>query len=157
MTVVVKQKSSLIFNALLIGRIMVMAWLVMMAGSGLISDNAQASDEKPAGGELTLEAYLEAPPIIVTMYHRGRPKGNMTITLKIKLVDDDKRAQARKYMPRLSSAFVMEASRLSYDYFDVNQPVNIALLGDSFQQVANRILGHGEAQILINDVVVRKK
>ena len=125
--------------------------------SGLISDPVLASEEKKDNGEVSTESSIKVPPFAVTMYHRGRPKGNMTIQLQIKLAGSDERATAVKYMPRLSSAYVMEASRLSHDYFDVNQPVNVAMLGDAFQLVTNRVLGHTHAQVFIADVIVNNR
>ncbi len=128
-----------------------------------ISAPATASEEKADAkeeadsGELTKENYITVPPIVATMYHKGRPKGNITVTLLIKLTDSEKRATAKKYLPRLNSAYVMEANRLSHDYFDIKRPVNVAMIGDAFQLVTNRTLGHKQARVLISDVVVNKR
>jgi len=97
------------------------------------------------------------PPLAVPMYHKGRIRGNMTVTLLVKLVDEEKRDLARKYLPRLSSAYVMETNRLSHDYFDVTRPVNVAMLGDALQKVTNRLLGHKDARVLIASVIVNKR
>ncbi|PCI32890.1 MAG: hypothetical protein COB54_05740 [Alphaproteobacteria bacterium] len=125
--------------------------------SGLASTPVLASEEKKDNGEASKESYVKVPSFAVTMYHRGRPKGNMTIQMLVKLVDSERRATAVKYMPRLSSAYVIEASRLSHDYFDVTQPVNVAMLGDAFQLVTNKVLGHTHARVLISDVIVNKR
>jgi len=122
--------------------------------SGLANASEEAKEE--GGGELDREIYVKLPPLAVPMYHKGRPKGNITITLLLKIQDSEKRAKALKILPRLSSAYVMEANRLSHDYFDTNRPVNVAMIGDSFQIATNRILGHKEAKVFLSDVVVQK-
>lgn len=128
----------------------------LISGVTDISGQAYASEEAKEGGELDREIYVKVPPLAVPMYHKGRPKGNMTITLLIKVQDSEKRAKAIKFLPRLSSAYVIEANRLSHDYFDVNRPVNVAMIGDSFQIATNRILGHKEAKVFLSDVVIQK-
>ncbi|VAW00234.1 hypothetical protein MNBD_ALPHA01-2406 [hydrothermal vent metagenome] len=138
------------------------AVLLYIPAAIAISAPATASEEKADAkeadnGELTKENYIAVPPIVATMYHKGRPKGNITVTLLIKLTDSEKRATAKKYLPRLNSAFVMEANRLSHDYFDIRRPVNVAMIGDAFQLVTNRTLGHKQARVLISDVVVNKR
>ena len=122
-----------------------------------LSGLANASEAPKDTGEETKESYVKVPPFTVTMYHKGRPKGTMTITMLVKVTDDEKQATARKYLPRLNSAYVMEASRLSHDYFDVKQPINVPMLGDAFQLVTNRVLGHHEAHVLISDVIVNNR
>ncbi len=119
---------------------------------------AFASEEKKEDGEKSSrEDYIKVPPVIVTMYHKGRPKGNMTITLMLKITDNEKQATAVKYLPRLSSAYVMESSRLSHDYFDVKRPVNIKMLADALQVVTNAVLKHKDARVLILDVIVNNR
>lgn len=118
---------------------------------------AAAEEEKKDDGKLTEEIYIPVPSLAVVMYHKGRPKGNMTVRTTLRLVDGEKRALAAKMMPRLSNAYMLEASRLSHDFFDVYRPVNVALLGDVLQKATNRVLGHKEARILIADVVVNKR
>jgi len=120
-------------------------------------DHAIAAEEKSDVAAATKEMYIAVPPVVVTMYHKGRPKGNMTVTMLLKLADKDKRATARKYLPRLSSVYMMEANRLSHDYFDVTRPVNVAMLGDAFKLVTDRTLGHKEARVLISDVIINKR
>lgn len=137
------------------GRIFLLALIIIMSGP-IVYGNAMASEAKKDDSEITKESYIKVPPFVVTMYHRGRPKGNMTITMLVKLTDSEKRATAWKYLPRLNSAYVIEASRLSHDYFDVNRPVSVAMLGDSFQLVTNKVLGHRLARVLISDVIVNK-
>lgn len=117
----------------------------------------QASEEKKSDNQVNQEVFIKVPPLTVTMYHRGRPKGNMTITLWVKLVDSDKRATAQIFLPRLSSAYVIEASRLAHDFFDVTRPVNVTMLADSFQIVTNNLLGHKEAKVLMADVIVSRR
>ncbi len=136
-------------------RTFLMTLTVIILGSTPFS-HAVATEEKKADSEATKESYINVPPLVVTMYHKGRPKGNMTVSVLVKLVDSEKRAMARKYLPRLNSAYVIEASRLSHDYFDVNQPVSVALLGDAFQIITNRVLGHQQARVFISDVIVNK-
>jgi len=133
-----------------------MALIIILSGSA-VSGSAVASEEKKPESENAREHYIKVPPIVIIMYHRGRPKGSMVINVLVKLSDSEKRATAQKYLPRLNSAYLMEASRLSHDYFDITRPVNVAMLGDSFQQVTNKILGHRQAQVLISDVIVNKK
>ncbi|VAV87687.1 hypothetical protein MNBD_ALPHA02-938 [hydrothermal vent metagenome] len=119
---------------------------------------AYASEEKKEDGEeASREDYIKVPPVIVTMYHKGRPKGNMTITLTLKVTDSEKHATAVKYLPRLSNAYIMESSRLSHDYFDVKRPVNIRMLADALQGVTNAVLKHKEARVLISDVIVNNR
>jgi len=137
-------------------RILLLA-LILMMPEVIIFGQVAASEEKAPEGDAGKESYIHVPPLAVTMYHKGRPKGNMTVTVLIKLVDSEKRAVAVKYLPRLNSAYVMEASRLSHDYFDVMRPVSVAMLGDAFQLVTNKLLGHREARVLISDVIVYKK
>lgn len=123
-----------------------------------ISGPLQASEEATGEGEKSgREQYIVVPPLAVPMYHKGRIRGNMTVTLLVKLVDEEKRDLARKYLPRLGSAYVMEANRLSHDYFDVMRPVNVAMLGDALQKVTNRLLGHKDARVLIASVIVNKR
>ena len=120
--------------------------------------SAFASEEKKEDhGGASHEDYIKIPPVIVPMYHKGRPKGNMTITLMLKVTDSEKHDTAVKYLPRLSSAYVMESSRLSHDYFDVKRPVNIGMLGDALQVVTNAVLKHKDARVLISDVIVNKR
>jgi len=107
--------------------------------------------------ELTHEVYVDIPPFSVTMYHRGAPRGSLTITARLKILDKDQRAVARKYLPRLNNAYVMAANRLSHDYFDVSRPVNVAMLGDAFQRRTDKILGHDGAKVLIADVAVYQR
>lgn len=136
-------------------RISSMAMIILMAG--FMSSGPAVAEEDKGDGESTEESYIAVPPLVVTMYHKGRPKGNMTVTVLVKLVDGDKRAVARKSLPRLTSAYVMEASRLSHDYFDVNRPVSVPMLGDAFQLVTNQLLGHRQARVLISNVIVNKR
>ncbi|PCI46745.1 MAG: hypothetical protein COB49_08055 [Alphaproteobacteria bacterium] len=137
-------------------RIFLMALVVIFAPSA-VSGHAMASEEEKTDDEATKESYIKLSPFVVTMYHRGRPKGNMLITVLVKLVDSEKRETARKYLPRLNNAYVMEASRLSHGYFDVTRPVNVAMLGDAFQLATNKILGHRQARVLISEVIVNQK
>ncbi len=130
---------------------------IAISGPATASGEKTDAKEKADNGELTKENYIAVPPIVATMYHKGRPKGNVTVTLLIKLTDSEKRATAKKYLPRLNSAFVMEANRLAHDYFDIRRPVNVAMIGDAFQLVTNRTLGHRQARVLISDVVINKR
>ena len=118
---------------------------------------AVASEEAKEGEKADENIHITIPPIITAMYHKGRPKGNITIVMLLKVEDSEKRATALKYLPRLNNAYIMEASRLAHGYFDISRPVNIGILGDSFQRVTNRILGHTEAHLLISDVSINKK
>ncbi len=142
-------------------RICLIGLMITLSGAGapdfMLIEQAGAAEAKKSDDDLTKAIYIKVPPLSVTMYHRGRPKGSMTVTLLIKLADNKKRATAYKYLPRLSSAFVIEASRLSHDFFDINRPVDVAMLGDAFQQVTNRLLGHREARVLLSDVTVYKR
>lgn len=131
--------------------------VLFMIPAPVIFGHANASEEKKDDGELNKESYINVPPFVVTMYHRGRPKGNMTITVLVKLVDSEKRAIAVKNLPRLNNAYLIEASRLSHDFFDVKRPVNVAMLGDAFQIATNKLLGHKESHVLISDVIVYDK
>ncbi len=144
------------FSKFLLGKMFLLG-VIIMVSEAMIVNNALASEAKKDDGENIKESYVNVPPFVVTMYHRGRPKGNMTISVMVKLEDSEKRVTARKYLPRLNNAYVMEASRLSYDYFDVNRPVNVAMLGDAFQLVTNKLLGHRQARVLISDVIVNKR
>ncbi len=135
------------------------AALCAITTTGLAMASAEKTEakEKTDNSELTKESYINVPPIVATMYHKGRPKGNITVTILVRLTDSDKRATAKKYLPRLSNAYVMEANRLAHDYFDINRPVNVAMIGDAFQLVTNRTLGHQQARVLISDVIVNKR
>jgi len=129
--------------------------MLLVMGSAPIGPLAAADRAEEA--ELTNEAYIDIQPFSVTMYHRGSPKGNVTITAKLKVTDKDQRAMAQKYLPRLNNAYVMAANRLSHDYFDIRRPVNVAMLGDAFQRSTDKILGHDEAKVLIADIVVYQR
>lgn len=139
-----------------VGRIFFIGLLVTLSQT-MIVDQAKASEVKKEESGLSRESYVNVPPFVVTMYHNGRPKGNMTITVLVKVVDSEKRATARKYLPRLNSAYVMEASRLSHDYFDVRRPVNVAMLGDALQAVTNKVLGHRQSQLFISNVIINNR
>lgn len=128
-----------------------------LIGGIALSTQAVASEDKKPDSTLVTDAYISVPYFSVTMYHKGRPKGNMTVKMSLKLQDSDKRQAAERFMPRLTNAYVMEANRLSHGYFDVKRPVNIAMLGDAFQLVTNRVLHHKDAQVLISEVVVNQK
>lgn len=142
--------TTLTFRTFLLG-------LIFIFTESFIFSHAVASGAKEVSAELSKEIYIKVPPFVVTMYHRGRPKGNMTISLSIKLEDGEKRTLAKKYLPRLNSVYVIEASRLSHDFFDVKRPVNVAMLGDAFQLVTNRVLGHRQAKVFVSDVIVNKR
>lgn len=144
------------FRTSLLLRIFFLGLIIIFSGY-FISGSAVALETKIDTDELTKESYINVPPFVVTMYHKGRPKGNMTVMVVVKIVDSEKRATAQKYLPRLNSAYVIEASRLSHDYFDVKRPVNVAMLGDAFQRVTNRVLGHRQAQVLISNVIVNDR
>lgn len=131
--------------------------LMVMMTEIMIPEKLMASEGKKPDGLVNQEVFIEVPPLTVTMYYRGRPKGNMTVTLVVKLADSKKRATAYLFLPRLSSAYVIEASRLAHDYFDVTRPVNVAMLGDSLQVVTNRVLGHKEAKVLVSDVIISNR
>lgn len=132
--------------------------LISLIALGAVSTPlvAQASEEAASDEEI-ITAYITVPHFSVSLYHRGRPRGSMTISVKMRISDDDKRAKALKYLPRLSNAFVMEATRLSIDFFDVNRPINLEMLGNGLQKVANKILGHADSQVLIANVIVNKR
>ncbi|MBL4803085.1 MAG: hypothetical protein JKY45_14470 [Emcibacter sp.] len=132
-----------------------MALIITLPAS--FTASAYSSEEHKEEEPSSSESYIQVPTFTVTMYHRGRPKGTMTITMLVKVTDSEQQATARKYLPRLNSAYVIEASRLSHDYFDVEQPVNIAMIGDAFQLATNRVLGHHDAHVLISDVIVNNK
>ena len=148
--------SEFTFKAHHLGKVFLLG-LVLIISASVTFEQAIASAEKKEDGNSAKESYINVPPFVVTMYHRGRPKGNMTITVLVKIVDSEKRATAQKYLPRLNSAYVIEASRLSHDYFDVKRPVNVTMLGDAFQLVTNRVLKHNQARVLISDIVVYNK
>lgn len=133
---------------------MVRAFLILVFFS-LAGIPAMASEEKKP--DTGLMSYIEVPPFVVTMYRRGRPKGNMTVLARLKLDDDEKFTMAKKYLPRLNSGYVIETSRLSHDYFDVERPVSAVVLGNALQVVTNRILGHNDARLLISNIIVQKK
>ncbi len=117
--------------------------------------NLYASEQKEHSDQSD-NILLLIPAFAVPMYSKNRPKGNITITVSLQIPDEEKRAQAQKYMPRLSSAYVMEANRLSHGYFDVNRPVNVGMLGDNLQLVTNRVLGHKLAKLFISNAIVNK-
>lgn len=133
-------------------KLVIIIFAAILSTPLLASEEAAEEGEKADGG-----MYIEVPSLAVSMYHKGRPRGNMTVTLRVKLVDEEKRDEARKYLPRLSNAYVMETARLSHDYFDVTRPVSVVLLGDALQRVTNRLLGHNQARVLIASVVVNKR
>ncbi|WP_321395357.1 hypothetical protein [Emcibacter sp.] len=115
------------------------------------------AEEEHNQGELGEEVYLPVSPVIVTMFSQGRPAGVLTVSSQLKITDSGKRADAQKQMRRLVSAYTEETNRLVIKYFDINRPVNVALLGKVFQRATNRVLKHKEAQILIANVVVQKR
>lgn len=122
-----------------------------------LSTQLLAAEEYQSETSLATDAYISVPYFSVTMYHKGRPKGSMTVKVSLKLQDSDKREAATRFMPRLTNAYVMEANRLSHGYFDVKRPVNVAMLGDALQAVTNRVLHHKDAKILISEVVVNQR
>lgn len=132
-------------------------WGIIVLLIGTVMPLSVQAEEHKDDAELTNEIYIDIPPVTVTMYHKGRPKGNMTVKAKLKVIDEGKRALAQKYLPRLSNAYVIESNRLSNAFFDVNRPVNIVLLGNSLQKSTDKILGHADARLLISDVVVNKR
>ncbi|WP_417623887.1 hypothetical protein [Paremcibacter congregatus] len=131
--------------------------LMITACLTLVTALPATAEGKKDSGALTEEIYLTIPPYAVTMYHKGLPKGSMTIRASLRVVDGKKRAQAQKYMPRLSNAYLIETNRLSHDYFDVTRPVSVAALGDTLQIATNRVLGHEDAKLLISDVSINKR
>ncbi|VAX09063.1 hypothetical protein MNBD_ALPHA03-422 [hydrothermal vent metagenome] len=131
--------------------------LIFMTSQFFIIAQSGAEEKKADNPETTPQLYINVPPFAVTMYHKGRPKGNMTITMLIQIAEGEKHTAATRILPRLSNAYLMEANRLAHDYFDVTRPVNIGILGETFQIATNRTLGHKEARVLISDVVVNKR
>ncbi|MFC7048165.1 hypothetical protein ACFQRH_03220 [Emcibacter nanhaiensis] len=115
------------------------------------------AEDKKDQGELGEEIYLPVAPVIVTMFSQGRPGGVLTVSSQLKILDPGKRAEAHKLMRRLVSAYTVETNRLALKYFDINRPINIALLSRVYQRATNRVLKHKEAQILISNVVVQKR
>ena len=115
------------------------------------------AEEKKDQGELGEEIYLPVAPVIVTMFTQGRPGGVLTVSSQLKITDPDKRAEAHKLMRRLVSAYTEETNRLALKYFDINKPINVALLSKVYQRATNRVLKHKEAHILISNVVVQKR
>jgi len=118
--------------------------------------NSFAAEEAPSDEE-AIVAYIIVPPYSVSMFHKGRPRGTLTVSVQLRILDTENRKAAEKFMPRLSNAYVMETTRLAIDFFDVNRPVNLMILGDSLQRVTNKILGHDQSQILIANAIVQKK
>jgi len=154
----VKQLNKIILMGVffITSQFIILALFTILTQFTILNSHA-AEEEKAEDLEAATQMYIHVPPVAVTMYHRGRPKGNMTITLLVKLVNDEKRATATKSLPRLSSAYMMEAGRLSHDFFDVTRPVNVGMLGDALQLATNRTLGHKEARVLISDVIINKR
>ena len=102
--------------------------------------------------------FVMVPPISVAMYNkRKRPSGTMTVQMQLKIENDDQRAQARKVMPRLKSAYTQETAQLAANFFDVSRPVNANLLGRSLQKTTDRLLKHGDARVLIGDIAVHRR
>ncbi|WP_138381027.1 hypothetical protein [Luteithermobacter gelatinilyticus] len=116
-------------------------------------DNGKPQDN----GNLGEEIYLMVPPVNISLFDHGRPAGILTISVQLKVVDAKKRAEALRQMPRLSDLYLRKANRLSLEYFDINRPINVALLTRVYQQATDRLLKHGDARVLISNVVVQKR
>ncbi|WP_417316678.1 hypothetical protein [Emcibacter sp.] len=116
-----------------------------------------AEEKKGEGQQLGEEVYVPVSPVIITMFSRGRPGGVLTVSSQLKITDPEKRMDASKQMRRLVSAYTQETNRLALKYFDINEPINVALLSRVYQRATNRVLKHKEAQVLISNVVVQKR
>ncbi len=119
--------------------------------------SALAATVPQDNGDLGEEIYLMVPPVNISLFDHGRPAGILTISVQLKVVDAKKRAEALRQMPRLSDLYLRKANRLSLEYFDINRPINVALLTRVYQQATDRLLKHGDARVLISNVVVQKR
>ncbi len=102
--------------------------------------------------------FVSIPPISVAMYNkRKRPAGTMTVQMQLRIENEDQRAQARKIMPRLKSAYTQQTAQLAANFFDISRPVNANLLGNSLQKTTDSLLKHGDARVLIGDIAVHRR
>ncbi len=124
------------------------------------SAGAYAGQQSPTENESAEEEseFVSVPPISVAMYNkRKRPAGTMTLQMQLRIENDDQRAQARKIMPRLKSAYTQETAQLAANFFDISRPVNANLLGRSLQKTTDRVLKHSDARVLIGDIAVHRR
>jgi|GEM_PF-620069 len=118
---------------------------------------AAEEETKEEAGEIDNETFLPVPPVNVTMFRKGRPAGSLTLVMQLKIENSEQRKEATKFMPRLSDAYARKTNRVSYEYFDVNKPVNVAFLSRVLQNETNKVLKHKDAIILISDIAVQKR
>lgn len=120
-----------------------------------------AHSAPPVGDEDPIEEgseFVSIPPISVAMYNkRKRPAGTLTVQMQLQIKNDDQRAQAKKVMPRLKSAYTQETAQLAANFFEISRPVNANILGRTLQQITDRVLKHGEAKVLIGDISVFRR
>lgn len=119
----------------------------------------QAAQDDGGDGQVEENGeFVIVPHISVAMYNkRKRPAGTMTIQMQLQIENEEQRANARKIMPRLKSAYTQETAQLAANFFEISRPVNANILGRSLQKITDRVLKHSEARVLIGDIAVYRR
>lgn len=134
--------------------ITILSALFLFVGTAHSSPPVSKSDD-PVEEE---SEFVIIPPISVAMYNkRKRPAGTMTIQMQLHLENDDQREEAKKIMPRLTSAYTQETAQLAANFFEISRPVNANILGRSLQKITDRLLRHDKARVLIGDIAVFRR
>ncbi len=134
--------------------ITILSALFLFVGTAHSSPSVSKSDD-PVEEE---SEFVIIPPISVAMYNkRKRPAGTMTIQMQLHIENDDQREEAKKIMPRLTSAYTQETAQLAANFFEISRPVNANILGRSLQKITDRLLRHDKARVLIGDIAVFRR
>jgi len=132
--------------------------LLLSSVAGGVAFAGSAPPPKEEKEEELESEFVPVPPISVAMYNkRKRPAGTMTVQMQLKIDDKDQRAEAQKFMPRLTSAYMQETLKLAMNFFDINKPINANILGRSLQNATNKVLKHKQARVLIGDIAIQKR
>lgn len=123
--------------------------LALAASSGV----AQASESAKADAP---PIYVPVAPITVPMMRAGYIQGSFHIKLDIAVATKSNEEKVSHLMPRLEAAYMGNLTDLAQYYIRADKPADLKLIGKVLQQTTDRILGSGEARLLINDTAIHR-
>ncbi|RMD91061.1 MAG: hypothetical protein D6807_00455 [Alphaproteobacteria bacterium] len=123
--------------------------LLVLASPALAAEQEGAAKE-PA------PIYVSIAPLSVPIVRGVQLQGRFDMQLVLEVENKERQAEVERLMPRLEAAYLANLTDLAQYYVTPGKAVDVALVARILQATTDRILGSGQARVLVQEAAIRR-
>lgn len=117
---------------------------------------ASSSAKKKQETEVDGLNYLRLPTVSASIIRKSRVRGVLDVNVELEIPNLDIRNHARKLRPRLSHEYHRVVTYFAGTHVTMGKAISLARLEYLLQRATNKVLGHEEVTVLIENAAVRR-